>query len=62
MWRDGEDIKTNAVDYDAGKDTDLYIDDLRGDIVYKVRVFGYSRGGEGAMSSPAMKFELGKAH
>ena len=58
MWREGEDIK-NATDYNAGKESDLYIDDLNPDILYKLRVFGWSRGGEGAMSFPTMKFMLG---
>lgn len=58
IWRDGEHIKV-ATDYDAAKETDLYIDGLRPDILYRLRVFGYSRGGQGAMSSPALKFMTG---
>src|SRR6218665_644923 len=59
IWRDGEEIKV-ATDYDAKKETDLVVNGLRPDIVYKLRVFGYSRGGQGAQSSPALKFMLGK--
>ena len=58
LWREGEDIK-NATDYNAGKEVDLYVDGLNPDILYKLRVFGWSRGGEGAMSFPTMKFMLG---
>ena len=59
LWVDREDIKY-AVDYNARKETDLYIDNLHPDIHYKLRVFGYSRGGDGTMSSPAVTFMLGK--
>lgn len=48
-----------AKEYDASKENDYTISDLRPDIVYKLRVYGYSRGGMGAMSSPTMKFLLG---
>lgn len=60
IWRDGEEIKV-ATDYDAKKETDLIVDGLRSDVVYKLRVFGYSRGGQGALSSPAIKFMLGSS-
>jgi len=49
-----------ATDYDAEKENDYKITNLRPDIVYKLRIYGYSRGGVGAMSSPAIKFLLGQ--
>ena len=58
IWREGEEIKV-AKDYDAGKRTNLYIDDLNPDILYNLRVLGYSRGGDGTMSSPALNFMTG---
>ena len=59
VWRDGTHIK-NATDYDAAKETDLHISGLRHDVLYKLRVFGYSRAGDGTMSSPTVKFQLGQ--
>lgn len=59
LWNSGSHIK-NATDYDAAKETDLHIDGLRHDVLYKLRVFGYSRGGDGTMSSPTVKFQLGE--
>ena len=59
LWREGEDIK-NATDYNAGKETDLVVKNLNPHILYKLRVFGWSRGGEGAMSFPTMKFMTGE--
>ena len=59
LWRDGEHIKV-AKDYDAAKETDIYIDGLRHDVVYKLRVLGYSRAGDGTLSSPTQKFYLGQ--
>ena len=61
VWRDGTHIK-NATDYDAAKETDLHISGLRHDVLYKLRVFGYSRAGDGTMSSPTVKFQLGQYH
>ncbi|ELT90327.1 hypothetical protein CAPTEDRAFT_180331 [Capitella teleta] len=60
IWADGEHLKVGE-DYDSGKETTLYIDDLRSDVMYKLRAYGYSRGGMGTMSSPAVKFMLGSA-
>jgi len=61
IWRQGTDIRY-ATDYDARKETDLYIEGLRPDILYKLRVYAYSRGGEGTMSSPALNFMTGSAN
>lgn len=46
-------------DYDAWKNTYVDIHDLEQGIVYNLRVFGYSRGGEGLKSSPTVQFILG---
>ena len=59
IWPSGSHIKV-ATDYDAKKNTELYIDDLNPDEQYKLRVFGYSRGGDGTMSSPAIYFQTGE--
>ena len=59
IWPDGTAIK-NATNYNAKKETDLKIYSLHPEIHYKLRVFGYSRGGDGTMSSPAVEFQLGK--
>ena len=58
IWPSGSHIKV-AKDYDAKKNTELYIDDLNPDETYKLRVLGYSRGGDGTMSSPSIFFQLG---
>jgi len=58
MWRRGENIYV-AKDYDAGKKTRYVISDLDPNIVYELRVFGYSRGGVGLQSSPIIEFVLG---
>ena len=59
IWHGGLDIKI-ADDYNAKKNIELDITGLNPEIYYKLRVFGYSRGGEGTMSSPAVEFLLGK--
>ena len=58
MWTDGVHLK-EGTDYDAEKNTELLIDGLQSNVYYKLRVYGYSRGGMGAMSYPALKFMLG---
>jgi len=60
IWREGELIK-NATDYDAGRKTTLHVDNLLPEETYKLRVYGYSRGGQGTMSSPAVVFKLAGA-
>jgi len=63
-------IRYWEADQDFSKYKDVYIllgvDVLEGDvhgltpgIVYKLRVLGYSQGGDGRMSSPAWEFQLG---
>lgn len=50
-----------AKDYDCGRRTWIMIEDnFQSDTTYNLRVFGYSRGGVGKMSSPLIKFVLGK--
>ena len=48
-----------AEDYDALKDTQVQISGFEQGIIYNLRVFGYSRGGEGLKSSPTVEFILG---
>lgn len=51
-----------ATDYDCGRRTWIIIDDnFQLDTTYNLRVFGYSRGGVGKMSSPLIKFVLGES-
>ncbi|CAD5115430.1 DgyrCDS4405 [Dimorphilus gyrociliatus] len=57
IWRSGTHIKV-ADDYDAGKETEIRIRNMNPHNIYKLRVFGYSRGGDGTMSSPSIKFHL----
>lgn len=59
VWADGTHIKA-ATDFNAQKEDSLQIYNLNPLIRYKLRVYGYSRGGEGTMSSPAVEFSLGK--
>lgn len=59
IWRYGTHIKV-AEDYDSGKETEIRINNLNLHTTYKLRVFGYSRGGDGTMSSPSITFHLGK--
>lgn len=59
VWREGTVIKS-AEDYNAKRENDLKIYGLNPEIKYKLRVFGFSRGGDGTMSSPAVEFKLGK--
>ena len=61
IWRQGENVRT-ATDYDCGRRTWIIIDDnFQLDTTYNLRVFGYSRGGVGKMSSPLIKFVLGES-
>ena len=49
-----------ALTVDCDKKTRVNIHGLDIDTVYNVRVFGYSRGGEGLSSSPTVQFILGE--
>ncbi|XP_023930782.1 contactin [Lingula anatina] len=59
-WRTSEKI-IDAKDFDAGKDTFATISDLSAGESYYLRVYGYSRGGQGAMSSPMVMFVMAKS-
>ncbi|KAF6038307.1 CNTN3 [Bugula neritina] len=59
IWRQGEDVR-NAMDFDCGRRTWTFIDyNFEKSSFYNLRVFGYSRGGVGKMSSPLIKFSIG---
>ena len=58
IWRVGENVYV-AKEYDAWKKTTLVIEELETDTLYNLRVYGYSRGGQGLMSSPGVQFVLG---
>lgn len=61
IWRQGESLR-NAKDYDAGRRTWIEINDnFEKNALYNLRVFAYSRGGVGKMSSPLIQFTLGKS-
>ena len=57
-WRQGESMNVAKL-ADAEKKTTMKIHGLDSDTVYNVRVYGYSRGGEGLSSSPTVHFILG---
>jgi len=49
------------MDFDCGRRTWIFIDyNFEKSSFYNLRVFGYSRGGVGKMSSPLVKFSIGK--
>ena len=58
-WPAGGDY-ADSKHVDFEKKTYGRIDDLPLNQRYNLRVFGYSRGGEGRASSPIIQFELGK--
>ncbi|VEL41555.1 unnamed protein product [Protopolystoma xenopodis] len=57
-WPAGADFKYTLVDVDVGLSTFGYIGGLSSDTRYNVRVFAYSRGGVGRMSSPVVQFQI----
>ena len=59
FWRQSEN-RYLASDVDARKKTDYVVDGLEQNTMYELRVLGYSRGGDGLMSSPIIQFVLGK--
>lgn len=60
IWRTGESLR-NAKDYDCGRRTWIMVDDnFEKNDFYNLRVFGYSRGGVGKMSSPLIQFTIGR--
>jgi receptor-type tyrosine-protein phosphatase gamma len=57
-WLRGENIYV-ATNVDAGKAIRFVLSGLKQQVMYEVRVFGYSRGGDGLQSSPTLEFVLG---
>lgn len=60
VWKTGQNIITSTF-YEAGKNNYRAIDDLytENGTMYNLRVFGYSRGGVGKMSSPMLQVTFG---
>jgi len=58
-WLRGENIYV-AHNIDVGKAIRYVLSDLKQQVMYEVRVFGYSRGGDGLQSSPTLEFVLGE--
>ncbi|KAJ8307435.1 hypothetical protein KUTeg_015519 [Tegillarca granosa] len=59
-WTNGDDIRT-ANDVTVGKDTKAVIYGIQKDILYNLRVLGYSRGGDGNKGN-TIYFTLGKTN
>ncbi|XP_046353215.1 contactin-like [Haliotis rufescens] len=57
-WRYAEDIR-KAKMVDTEKNSQAILGNIEKGIIYQMRVFAYSRGGQGKMSSPATLFTLG---
>ena len=57
-WRLGENIYV-AHNIDVGKAIRYVLGGLKQQVMYQVRVFGYSRGGDGLQSHPTLEFVLG---
>lgn len=57
-WINGDDIRT-ATDVTVGKDTEAVIYGIQKDLLYNLRVLGYSRGGDGNKGN-TIYFTLGK--
>ncbi|XP_052824014.1 contactin [Octopus bimaculoides] len=58
-WLVNDDIR-QAMQVDLGREVQGEIRNLRKAVVYNLRVIGYSRGGEGAKSSPVTQFTITK--
>ena len=59
-WLRGENIYV-AHNIDVGKAIRYVLSGLKQQVMYEVRVFGYSRGGDGLQSHPTLEFVLGEA-
>jgi len=57
-WERGQNLRV-ATNIDAGKAIQFQLSGLLQNIQYEMRIFGYSRGGDGLQSSPTMEFILG---
>jgi len=49
-----------AENIDVGKAIRYVLSGLQQQVMYQVRVYGYSRGGDGLQSSPTLEFVLGE--
>ncbi|KAL8610221.1 hypothetical protein ACOMHN_038916 [Nucella lapillus] len=58
-WPSGENIR-RARNMDVGRDNFGTITNLTESILYQLRIFGYSRGGQGERSSPSVYFTVGE--
>lgn len=58
-WRATDNIREARI-VDIGRNSYGYIYNLERGIVYKLRVYGFSRGGDGKMSSPVTRFTITK--
>ncbi|GAB1598555.1 contactincontactin-like [Argonauta hians] len=58
-WLVNDDIRQAKI-IDLGRNVEGIVPDLRKGVVYNLRVIGYSRGGEGAKSSPVTRFTITK--
>uniref|UniRef100_A0A095AMW2 Contactin-3 n=1 Tax=Schistosoma haematobium TaxID=6185 RepID=A0A095AMW2_SCHHA len=57
-WPTGSQFKQTFKDIDVGLKTFGFVSDLKTDVRYNLRVYGYSRGGVGSMSSPVNQFQI----
>ena len=57
-WPSGENIR-KAQNVDVGRRNYGTITNLTESVLYQLRVFGYSRGGQGERSSPSVYFTVG---
>ncbi len=57
-WRSGETLYVSKK-RDSGKKTHMRLSGLEQNVLYNLRVRGYSRGGDGLLSSPTIQFMLG---
>lgn len=57
-WLAGSNYKEQLMDIDVGLRTYGYIQNLTVNSRYNVRVYAYSRGGVGKMSSPLTQFQM----
>ncbi|TPP58326.1 Septate junction protein [Fasciola gigantica] len=58
FWPAGSQFKQTFTDVDVGLKTYGFVTGLEPDMRYNLRVYGYSRGGVGKMSSPVNQFQI----
>ena len=61
VWETSDNLR-KAYDIDVGRAVSGIVTGIKRHSVYKMRVLGYSRGGDGTMSSPPTMFTLGKCY